>query len=97
MTLVNGRPNDVDPDVWYIAALNCAENVETNQLFCETLPTPRDDMLTHLCVAPVTVPCEFNVWYMKQEHYEEWKALQRDMANIAYKEANAGFEEVKPR
>jgi len=31
--LASGRPDDDDPLAWYAAALNCAENIETNALF----------------------------------------------------------------
>jgi hypothetical protein len=72
------------------------ENIETNQLFCETLPTSKDDMLTHLHAAPAVVPHEFNIQYMMHEHYNEWKALQKNMADITHKKARAEFEEVKP-
>jgi hypothetical protein len=94
---VNGCPDDADPNAWYVAVLNCAENIETNQLFREVLPTPRDDVLTHSCVAPVMVPYEFNIRYMMQEHYEEWKALQQDMAEITRKEKEVAFIEVQPQ
>jgi phage terminase Nu1 subunit (DNA packaging protein) len=94
-TLANGCPDDADPHAWYAAVLNCVENEETNRLFCETLPTPRDDMSTHSRITPVTVPHEFDVQHMTWERYEEWKALQRDMAEIARKEKEAAFIEVQ--
>jgi predicted aspartyl protease len=95
--LANGHPDDADPNAWYTAALNCTENEETNRVFRKTLPTPWDDVSTHSCVAPIMVPHEFDVWYMTWECYEEWKALQRDMAEIACKEKEAAFIEVQPQ
>jgi hypothetical protein len=95
-TLVNGRPDDADPNAWYAAALNCMENMETNQLFREA-PTPKDDVLTPSRVAPVMVPHEFDVRHMTRERYEEWKALQRDMTEITCKEKKAAFVKVQPQ
>jgi hypothetical protein len=97
VTLANGCPDNADPNAWYIAALNCAENIEMNQLFCKALPTLKDNVLTHLHIAPVMVPHEFDVWHMTWERYEEWKALQRDMTEIACKEKEAAFVEVQPQ